>query len=103
MKIHKRTDCNKKTKNIPKPKISCAELVINASSGKLIADTAAEIVEPNKRSYFKSQRTNNKEQEAIIHCLFGNIEVCFFFEEKMVSQKWISFNEEDLLVTKGQI
>ena len=43
-----RTNDDKASENVPKPEHTCAELVVDASSLELVADTGAETVDPNE-------------------------------------------------------
>ncbi len=88
VKINKRTYENKESENVPEPEIRSAESVIDTASFELCADTLAEFVEPHDCADFKSEGSNNEEQQTVIHSLFtvvfagGDVEFLAHFQIK---------------------
>ena len=71
MKINERADNNQESECVPKPERAGAEAVTEVSSAEFIADSLAEIVEPDDISDAERKRTYKEEKQAVIHSLLA--------------------------------
>ena len=66
---YERTDNDECAEDIPAPVVACAELAVKSAAGELATYSGAELVMPDKIAYAESERTDNENEQPVVHGL----------------------------------
>ena len=74
---YERTDNDECAEDIPAAVVACAELAVKSAAGELAAYSGAELVMPDKIAYAESERTDNENEQPVVHGLLTVITAAY--------------------------
>lgn len=74
---YKRADNDERAEYIPAPEVTCAELAVKSAASELAAYSRAELVMPDEITYAEGKRTDNENEQPIVHGLLTVIAAAY--------------------------